>query len=50
MVGAMEYQAGEAGSNPSVVGSFTFLFHFSQKYSNFYSVGRIACVSTHPVT
>ena len=48
MVGTMEYQTGERGSNPSVV-TF-FLFHFSQKYSKFCSAGRIACVSMHPVT
>ena len=45
MVGAIEYQAGEPGSNPTY-----FSFHFSQGYSKFCSVGRIACVSTHPVT
>ena len=46
MVGAMEYQAGERGSNSSA--GVTFLF--SQKYSKFCSAGRIACESTHPVT
>ena len=50
MVESMEYQAFDPGSNPSVHGHLPFFFHFSQKYSKFCSAGRIACVSTHPVT
>ena len=48
MVGAMEYHAGEPGSNPLWLR--TLFFHFSQKYSKFCSAGRITCVTTHPVT
>ena len=48
MVGAMEYHTGEPGSNPAVITPFSLSF-FS-KYSKFCSAGRIASVSTRPVT
>ena len=48
MVGAIECEAGEPGLNPSVVTSF-FSFIFL-KNTKFCSAGRIAWVSTHPVT
>ena len=42
--GAMEYQAGECGLNPS---ADTCFFHF---FSKIYGAGRIACLSMHAVT
>ena len=49
MVGAIEYQAGEVGLNLSVV-TYFFSFIFLKNTPKFCSAGRIACVSTYPVT
>ena len=48
MVGAMVCQAGKLSSNLPVVIYFSFIF--LKNTPKFCSTGRIACVSTHPVT
>ena len=49
MVGAMECHAGDLGLIPPVITHF-FSFIFLINTLKFCNAGRIACVSTHPVT